>query len=51
MATLIIRELRNSYGKTILPAEQNGRKALDIGDKTILLVSGRTACDRNAQAL
>ncbi|MEM4494787.1 MAG: hypothetical protein QXE96_03200, partial [Candidatus Caldarchaeum sp.] len=47
----IIKDLRDSYGKTILLAEQNAKKALEIGDKAILLVSGKTVYQGDANAL
>ncbi|MEM4287286.1 MAG: ABC transporter ATP-binding protein [Candidatus Caldarchaeum sp.] len=47
----IIRDLRDSHRKTILLAEQNAKRALEIGDKAILLVSGRTAFEGDAQTL
>ena len=38
-----IVELRDNYGITVILAEQNARRALEHGDHTILLVSGRIA--------
>nr|BAJ49655.1 branched-chain amino acid ABC transporter ATP-binding protein [Candidatus Caldarchaeum subterraneum] len=47
----IIKDLRENYGKTILLAEQNAKKALEIGDRAILLVSGKTVYQGDANAL
>ncbi|MCX8201330.1 MAG: ABC transporter ATP-binding protein [Candidatus Caldarchaeum sp.] len=47
----IIKELRDRFDKTVILAEQNARKALEIGDKAILLVSGRTVFEGDAAAL
>ena len=38
-----IVDLRDNYGITVILAEQNARRALEHGDHTILLVSGRIA--------
>ena len=38
-----IVDLRNNYGITVVLAEQNARRALEHGDRAILLVSGRVA--------
>jgi len=46
-----IKDLRDSYGKTVLLVEQNARKALEIGDRAILLVSGKTVYEGDAQTL
>ncbi|MEM1943317.1 MAG: ABC transporter ATP-binding protein [Candidatus Caldarchaeum sp.] len=47
----IIKGLRDDYGKTILLAEQNARKALEIADRAVLLVSGRPVFEGEAQTL
>ncbi|MEM3021672.1 MAG: hypothetical protein QXH52_05435, partial [Candidatus Caldarchaeum sp.] len=47
----IIKELRDDYGKTILLAEQNARKALEIADRAVLLVSGRPVYEGEAWML
>ncbi|MCS6769425.1 MAG: ABC transporter ATP-binding protein [Candidatus Caldarchaeum sp.] len=47
----IIRDLRDTYGKTIVLAEQNARRALEIGEKAILMVSGRPTYEGEAQTL
>ncbi len=47
----VIKELRDSHGKTIILAEQNAKKALEIGDKAVLLVSGRPVYEGNSQTL
>jgi len=36
-----IIDLRDNYGMTVVLAEQNARRALELGDQAILLVSGR----------
>ena len=46
-----IVRLRDTYGITVLLAEQNARRALEQGDKAILLVSGRVMYDDEAQKL
>ena len=46
-----ILRLRDTYGITVLLAEQNARRALEQGDKAILLVSGRIIYHDNAQKL
>jgi branched-chain amino acid transport system ATP-binding protein len=46
-----IRELRDQHGKTIILVEQNAKKALEIGDRAYLLVSGRVAYEGDAQQL
>jgi branched-chain amino acid transport system ATP-binding protein len=46
-----IVRLRDTYGITVLLAEQNARRALEHGDKAILLVSGRVMYDDEAQKL
>ncbi len=47
----VIKELRDSYGKTIILAEQNAKKALEIGDKAVLLVSGRPMYEGDSRQL
>jgi branched-chain amino acid transport system ATP-binding protein len=47
----VIKELRDSHGKTIILAEQNAKKALETGDKAVLLVSGRPVYEGNSQTL
>lgn len=47
----VIKELRDSYGKTIILAEQNAKKALEIGDKAVLLVSGRPVYEGDSRQL
>lgn len=46
-----ILRVRDTYGITVLLAEQNARRALEQGDKAILLVSGRVMFDDEAQKL
>ncbi len=46
-----ILRLRDVYGITVLLAEQNARRALEQGDKALLLVSGRVMYDDAAQKL
>lgn len=46
-----IVRLRDTYGITVLLAEQNARRALEHGDKAILLISGRVMYDDEAQKL
>ncbi len=46
-----ILNLRDEHGMTIMLAEQNARKALECGDKAILLVGGRITYDGGAQEL
>lgn len=46
-----IVKLRDEYGITLLLAEQNARRALEHGDKAILLVSGKVEYDGNSQEL
>ena len=43
-------EIKDKLGLTIL-VEQDARKALEIGNKSLLLVSGRSAYEGDAQAL
>jgi branched-chain amino acid transport system ATP-binding protein len=47
----VIKDLRDSHGKTIILAEQNAKKALEIGDKAVLLVSGRPVYEGDSQTL
>jgi len=47
----VVKDLRDSYGKTVVLAEQNAKKALEIGDKAVLLVSGRPVYDGDAHQL
>jgi branched-chain amino acid transport system ATP-binding protein len=47
----VIKELRDSHGKTIILAEQNAKKALEIGDKAVLLVSGRRVYEGDSRTL
>ncbi len=47
----VVKELRDSYGKTIILAEQNAKKALEIGDKAVLLVSGRPMYEGDSRQL
>ncbi len=46
-----IVELREQYGLTIVLVEQNARRALERGDKALLLVSGRVMYEGAARAL
>jgi len=46
-----IVNLRDTYGMTVLLAEQNARRALEHGDKALLLVSGRVMYDDEAEKL
>ncbi len=46
-----IVELRDRLGLTIVLVEQNAKKALEIGDKAYLLVSGRVVFSGKAQEL
>ena len=43
--------LRDDYGITILLAEQNARRALECGDRAILLVSGKVAYEGGSKEL
>jgi len=43
-----IIELRDALNLTIIMVEQSARKALEVGDKAYLLVSGRTTFEGNA---
>ncbi|MCS7136914.1 MAG: ABC transporter ATP-binding protein [Candidatus Caldarchaeum sp.] len=47
----VIKDLRDRLGKSIVLAEQNARKALEIGDKAVLLVSGRVVFQGDASSL
>jgi branched-chain amino acid transport system ATP-binding protein len=47
----VIKELRDSHGKTIILAEQNAKKALETGDKAVLLVSGRPVYEGDSRTL
>jgi branched-chain amino acid transport system ATP-binding protein len=47
----VIKDLRDSHGKTIILAEQNAKKALEIGDKAVLLVSGRPVYEGDSRTL
>ncbi len=54
IATYILNkivELRDRLGITIVLVEQNAKKALEIGDKAYLLVSGKVAFRSKAQEL
>jgi branched-chain amino acid transport system ATP-binding protein len=46
-----IVELRELYGLTIVLVEQNARRALERGNKALLLVSGRIMYEGSARAL
>jgi branched-chain amino acid transport system ATP-binding protein len=46
-----IVEVRDKLGPTIILVEQNARKALEIGERACLLVSGRTAFEGSARDL
>ncbi len=46
-----IVKLRDRYGMTLVLAEQNARRALECGDKAILLVSGRVMYEGDSQEL
>ena len=47
----IIQRLRDEYKITILLVEQNAKRALEIGDRGILLVGGRVAFEGGAREL
>lgn len=47
----VIKDLRDRFEKTIILAEQNARKALEMGDEAILMVSGRPVYQGDAQQL
>jgi len=46
-----ITKLRDNYGITVVLAEQNAKKALEYGDRAILLVSGRVKYEGDPQDL
>lgn len=46
-----ILRLRDTYEITVLLAEQNARRALEQGDKALLLVSGKVMFENTAQKL
>jgi branched-chain amino acid transport system ATP-binding protein len=46
-----IVELREQYGLTIVLVEQNARRALERGDKALLLVSGQVMHEGSSRAL
>lgn len=46
-----ISKIRDEYGITIALAEQNAKRALDIGDKATLLVSGQVSYSGEADEL
>jgi len=46
-----IVSLRDNLGLTLVVVEQAARRALEIGDKAYLLVSGRTIYEGEAQDL
>jgi branched-chain amino acid transport system ATP-binding protein len=46
-----IVKLRDDYGITLVLVEQNARRALEVGDKALLLVSGKVMYDGEAQKL
>ncbi len=46
-----IQYLRDNYGVTVVLAEQNARRALELGDHAILLVSGRVMYDGDSNEL
>ena len=43
--------LRDEYGMSIILVEQNAKRALKIGDKAVLLISGRVMYDGEAKEL
>ncbi|HID41039.1 MAG TPA: ABC transporter ATP-binding protein [Pyrodictium sp.] len=47
----IIAQLRDEYKITILLVEQNAKKALEYGDRAVLLVGGRVAFEGEAEEL
>ncbi|ALL00880.1 putative branched-chain amino acid ABC transporter ATP-binding protein [Pyrodictium delaneyi] len=47
----IIARLRDEYKITILLVEQNAKKALEYGDRAVLLVGGRVAFEGEAEEL
>jgi len=46
-----IQYIRENYGVTVVLAEQNARRALELGDHAILLVSGRVMYDGDSNEL
>ncbi len=46
-----IKEIRDEYGLAVAVAEQNAKRALEIGDKAILLVSGQVSWSGDADEL
>jgi len=46
-----IKYFRDNYGMTIVLAEQNAKRALELGDHAILLVSGRVMYDGDSNEL
>jgi branched-chain amino acid transport system ATP-binding protein len=46
-----IVKLRDDYGITLVLAEQNARRALELGDEAILLVSGEVMYEGNSREL
>jgi branched-chain amino acid transport system ATP-binding protein len=44
-------DLRDNYGMTVVLAEQNARRALEHGDRAILLVGGKVAYEGDSQEL
>jgi len=46
-----IEYFRDNYGMTVVLAEQNARRALELGDRAILLVSGRVAYSGDSNEL
>ena len=46
-----IAELREKYGITIVLAEQNAKKALELGDRAFLLVSGKVRFEGKSRDL
>jgi branched-chain amino acid transport system ATP-binding protein len=46
-----IISLRDNYGITIVLAEQNARRALEYGDKAVLLVSGKVMHEGGSKEL
>ncbi len=46
-----IKEIRDEYGLAVALAEQNAKRALEIGDKAILLVSGQVSWSGDADEL
>jgi branched-chain amino acid transport system ATP-binding protein len=46
-----LAELRDSFGQTIVIVEQNAKKALELGDKGYLLVSGEVRYEGDPRGL